>query len=300
MSLPSLVKCGYGVSSQYFWRYHKALFECAGVGLLSMPYAVSQGGWLGLTFLLIFSVMCCYTAILLRRCLDSNPHIGSYPDVGEAAFGKWGRWTVSILLYSELYFVAVEFLILEGDNLAQLFPNFSLPLGLTSLTVHQFFVVLSALCMLPTVWLRDLSLLSYVSAGGVFASLFIGLAVGWVGLLDGVGFHSQGRTLIHLSGLPVAVGLYAFCYCGHAVFPSIYSSMKDRTQFSHVSSFSIMAQVSCLLNLSFFSLIFFSFTQSFSLGTPLPESENIASCLASVMDPNLIHGDFCVKSCDIV
>jgi hypothetical protein len=24
------------------------------------------------------------------------------------------------------------------------------------------------------------------------------------------------------------------------------------------------------------------------------------SCLASVMDPNLIHGDFCVKSCDIV
>jgi len=265
-----------------------------------MPYAVSQGGWLGLTFLLIFSVMCCYTAILLRRCLDSNPHIGSYPDVGEAAFGKWGRWTVSILLYSELYFVAVEFLILEGDNLAQLFPNFSLPLGLTSLTVHQFFVVLSALCMLPTVWLRDLSLLSYVSAGGVFASLFIGLAVGWVGLLDGVGFHSQGRTLIHLSGLPVAVGLYAFCYCGHAVFPSIYSSMKDRTQFSHVSSFSIMAQVSCLLNLSFFSLIFFSFTQSFSLGTPLPESENIASCLASVMDPNLIHGDFCVKSCDIV
>lgn len=265
-----------------------------------MPYAVSQGGWLGLTFLLIFSVMCCYTAILLRRCLDSNPHIGSYPDVGEAAFGKWGRWTVSILLYSELYFVAVEFLILEGDNLAQLFPNFSLPLGLTSLTVHQCFVVLSALCMLPTVWLRDLSLLSYVSAGGVFASLFIVLAVGWVGLLDGVGFHSQGRTFIHLSGLPVAVGLYAFCYCGHAVFPSIYGSMKDRTQFSHVSSFSIMAQVSFLLNLSFFSLIFFSFAQSFSLGTPLPESENIVSCLPSVMDPNLIHGDFCVKSCDIV
>jgi vesicular inhibitory amino acid transporter len=237
---------------EYIWNGHgtaeelepggssflQALFNgmnvLAGVGLLSMPYAVSQGGWLGLSFLLIFSVMCCYTAILLRRCLDSNPHIGSYPDVGEAAFGKWGRWTVSILLYSELYFVAVEFLILEGDNLAQLFPNFSLPLGLTSLTVHQCFVVLSALCMLPTVWLRDLSLLSYVSAGGVFASLFIGLAVGWVGLLDGVGFHSQGRTLIHLSGLPVAIGLYAFCYCGHAVFPSIYSSMKDRTQFSHV------------------------------------------------------------------
>jgi len=57
------------------------------------------------------------------------------------------------------------------------------------------------------------------------------LAVAWVGVFDGVGFHPQGH-LWNLSGLPTAIGLYAFCFCGHAVFPSIYSSMKDRRQFS--------------------------------------------------------------------
>ena len=204
------------------------------MGILSTPYAVAKGGWLGLTLLLAFAVICCYTAILLRRCLDSDLNISSYPDVGEASFGKWGRWIVSVLLYLELYAVAIEFLILEGDNLAQLFPSASLTIGGLHLSSHVVFVVFSALCMLPTVWLRELSLLSYISAGGVVATVLIVLAVGWIGVFDGVGFHQQG-TLVDLSGLPVAVGLYAFCYCGHAVFPSIYGSMKDRRQFSHVS-----------------------------------------------------------------
>jgi len=199
---------------------------CAGVGILSTPYAAATGGWLGLGFLLLFATVMCYTGILLRRCLDSNPFISSFPDIGEASFGKWGRWIISIMLYLELYAVSIEFLILEGDNLAQLFPNASL----TFFEPQQVFTVCAALCMLPTVWLRELRFLSYISAGGVFASLLIVLAVGWVGVVDGVGFHHRG-SLVHLGGLPVAIGLYSFCYCGHSVFPSIYSSMRDRKQF---------------------------------------------------------------------
>lgn len=36
---------------------------------------------------------------------------------------------------------------------------------------------------------------------------------------------------IHLHSLPVTFGLSAFVYSGHAVFPSIYRSMKDRSQY---------------------------------------------------------------------
>ena len=209
------------------------------MGILSTPYATAQGGWLGLGILVMFAIVCCYTAILLRHCLDSDPYIRTYPDVGEASFGKWGRWIVSILLYLELYAVCIEFLILEGDNLAQLFPYATLRVGSLILQPQTLFIIMSAMLILPTVWLRDLSLLSYVSAGGVFASVLIVLAVGWIGLLDGVGFHHQG-SLVHFSGLPVAVGLYSFCFCGHSVFPSIYGSMRDRKQFSHVSSMNLI------------------------------------------------------------
>lgn len=226
-----------GDSSQQGSSFFHALFNgmnvLAGVGILSTPYAAAKGGWLGLTLLVFFALICCFTAILLRRCLDSQPHVCSFPDVGEAAYGKWGRWITSIMLYLELYAVAIEFLILEGDNLAHLFPSAGMTIGHVVLNPHEVFVILAAVCMLPTVWLRDLSILSYVSATGVVASFLIVLTVGWIGLLDGVGFHHQG-SLVHWEGVPVAVGLYSFCYCGHAVFPSIYGSMRNRSQFSHV------------------------------------------------------------------
>lgn len=205
----------------------------AGVGILSTPYALSEGGWLGLSILFIFAVICCYTGILLKRCMETNTQICSYPDIGQAAFGQKGRIIVSIFLYVELYAVAVEFLILEGDNLAQLFPNVAIEFVGIRINSQQSFILLSALVILPTVWLRNLSLLAYVSASGVAASVLVVLAVAWIGVFDEVGFHLQGH-LLNLSGLPTAIGLYAFCFCGHAVFPSIYCSMKDRRQFSQV------------------------------------------------------------------
>lgn len=133
------------------------VYDCSvGVGILSTPYAAAKGGWLSLILLLFFALICCYTAILLRRCLDSDPYIRSYRDVGEASFGKWGRWIVSILLYLELYAVTVEFLIMEGDNLAHRFPSASISLGRYILDPHEVFIILSAAIMLPTVWLRKL------------------------------------------------------------------------------------------------------------------------------------------------
>ncbi|GFP97011.1 vacuolar amino acid transporter 1 [Phtheirospermum japonicum] len=109
-----------------------------GVGLLSTPYAMREGGWFGIFVLLIFAVLSYYTGILLRSCLDSQPGLETYPDIGQAAFGTTG--------------------------------------------------------------------------------------------LDKVNIHAKGSTL-NLSTLPVAIGLYGFCYSGHAVIPNIYSSMENPSQF---------------------------------------------------------------------
>ncbi|XP_002993770.2 amino acid transporter AVT1B [Selaginella moellendorffii] len=205
----------------------------AGVGVLSTPYALKQGGWIGAIILLLFAVVCCYTGILLRKCLESEPGLVTYPDIGQAAFGRIGRLVISIILYVELYACCVEFLILEGDNLASLFPNARFSYNGHKMESQKVFSMIAALFILPTVWLRDLSLLSYISAGGVVTSIIVVVSVWWVGAVDGVGFRNTG-SFINFGNLPVSIGLIGFCFSGHAVFPNIYSSMKDRAQFNRV------------------------------------------------------------------
>ncbi|CAI0442672.1 unnamed protein product [Linum tenue] len=201
-----------------------------GVGILSTPYAAKEGGWAGLSILIVFGLLSFYTGMLLRYCLDSEPGLETYPDIGHAAFGTPGRIAISVILYVELYACCVEYIILESDNLSSLFPNAHLSLLGMDMDAHHLFALLTTLAVLPTVWLRDLRVLSYISAGGVIASVLVVLCLFWVGLVDQVSVHSKG-SVINMGTLPVALGLYGYCYSGHAVFPNIYTSMARPHQY---------------------------------------------------------------------
>jgi vesicular inhibitory amino acid transporter len=99
-------------------------------------------------------------------------------------------------MYSEIYLVAVDFLILEADNLHKLFPRASFQLGMLHVKGNlgkQAFVWAATLVVLPTTWFSNLNMLGYTVVGGALVSVVLVTVVLWVGVFDGVGFHERGR-----------------------------------------------------------------------------------------------------------
>ncbi|KAK6140260.1 hypothetical protein DH2020_026058 [Rehmannia glutinosa] len=188
-----------------------AVNALCGIGILSTPYALKEGGWFSILLLFIFGIITCYTGILLKRCLESAPQLQTYPDIGQAAFGLSGRI----------------------DNLSATFPNAQMDVAGSHLDSYQICAITSTLVILPTVWLRNLSLLSYVSVGGVVTLVLVVLCLLWVGVTSDVGFHPSGKAL-DFTNLPITIGIYSFCYGSHSVFPNIYSSMKEPSRFPSV------------------------------------------------------------------
>ena len=183
--------------------------------------------------LFIIATVTFYTGLLITRCMDVDPNIRSYPDIGEVAFGNKGRIVVSVFMNMELYLVSTGFLILEGDNLQNLLPDVGFEVAGLKIGGKQMFIMIAGLVVVPTVWLNNMNVLSYISASGVLASIIILGSILWAGMYDGIGFQQKG-TLLNWNGIPTAVSLYAFCYCAHPVFPTLYASMENKRQFSKV------------------------------------------------------------------
>ncbi|KAB8099117.1 hypothetical protein EE612_028996 [Oryza sativa] len=130
-----------------------------------------QGGWLSLALFAMVGAIYFYTGNLIDRCMCADRCVRSYPDIGYLAFGAYGWTTIGLVMYVELYLVAISFLILEGDNLDKLLP--STVVEILGYQVHgkQLFVLATAAVILPMTWLKNLSMLSYVSVVGLISSV---------------------------------------------------------------------------------------------------------------------------------
>lgn len=109
--------------------------------------------------LTIFALGTFCTAELLSRCLDTDPTLISYADLGYAAFGSKGRALISALFTLDLLGSGVSLVILFGDSLNALFPQYS----------TTFFKIVSFFVITPPVFI-PLSVLSNISLFGILST----------------------------------------------------------------------------------------------------------------------------------
>ena len=198
-----------------------------GIGLLALPLGLKYAGWIpGLILLSIFAFGTFCTAELLSRCLDTDPTLMSYADLGYAAFGSKGRALISALFTIDLMGCGVSLVILFADSLNALFPKYSV----------NFFKVLAFFVVTPPVFL-PLSVLSNISLLGILST------IGTVLVVTGSGIYKNTKpgSLLHpmetklwptsFENFCLSIGLLSACWGGHAVFPNLKTDMRHPSKF---------------------------------------------------------------------
>ncbi|KAF7837074.1 amino acid transporter AVT1H [Senna tora] len=220
-----------------------------GLGQLSTPYAIEKGGWgCALIFVIGLAIMCCYSCNLLMKCLEKNPKLRSYVDIGEHAFGRRGKLLASTFIYVEIFMALVSYTISLHDNLTTVFmgthfqQHFLNKLHVANvLSSSQILTMLAVFVAVPSLWFSDLSSISFLSTLGILMSLVIFLSVASTPIFGGVKVNHT-IPLLQLRNVPSVSGIYFYSYAGHVVFPDLYRAMKDPSKFTKVSivSFSVV------------------------------------------------------------
>lgn len=198
-----------------------------GIGLFALPLGLRYAGWIvGLPLLVIFAFGTFCSAELLSRCLDTDPTMISYGDLGYAAFGSKGRALVSFLFTLDLMGSGVALIILFGDSLNALFPEYSV----TFFKIIAFFVV-TPQNFIPLNVLSNISLLGIMSTiGTVFCVAFCGL---YKASSPGSLLQPERTELwpTSFNDFCLSIGLLSACWGGHAIFPNLKSDMRHPNKF---------------------------------------------------------------------
>ncbi|XP_072981779.1 amino acid transporter AVT1H [Typha angustifolia] len=258
-----------------------------GLGQLSTPYALENGGWASAFLLVGLGIMCAYTSHIIGKCLEEDPSSKTYQDIGEQAFGAKGRIIASTFIYLEIFFALVSYTISLSDNLPLVFTGVHAKLPwLHMISTAQLLTVIAVLVSLPSLWLRDLSSISFLSFGGILMSFLLFATVLWTAAFGGVGAN-QTIPVLQIRKIPGISGLFIFSYAGHIVFPNIYTAMKDPSKFTKVSvtSFTIVTLLYTALAFTGAKLFGPAVSSQFTLSMPRHLAVTKIALWATVLTP---------------
>lgn len=209
----------------------QTIFNCInaliGIGLLALSRAMVHAGLYCGTVLILYSVAITYwTATLLSDCMDTDPSICTYADIGYKAYGPKARLFVSMLFTVELLGVGVSLMVLFADSLHALFPEISL---------IQFkwiaFVILTPFSFFPLRILSHISLIGIISTISlVFLIFFCGIikktAPG--SLIDPAPTNYYPGSALNLF---VSYGIILGPFGSHSLFPALKADLISPHKF---------------------------------------------------------------------
>ena len=298
-----------------------------GVGLLALPFALKSAGWAGGLFsLVVFGVITWRTSILIGRELNGDPRpshcfydspfksplppgsvpearmyppISSFPDIARASFGEPGCLILSVILYFELFSCICIFFTCMGDHLHELFP---------SVPASTHILIVGAISIIPAIVLRTPALLSYLSMVGTCATIAVCLSVVASAFTEGdiaasvvdqyqLKVSPPYHKIWDTSGIALAFGLVAYCFSGHAILPSIYTSMKKPQEFETMVTYSFLIVMIACIGVGVSGYYVFGSTVLDQITLSLQRSSKASTAMTMLTGLMVLTGEFYFEHC---
>eukprot|EP00873_Tetraselmis_striata_P008942 jgi/Tetstr1/429206/TSEL_019158.t1 len=220
-----------------------------GVALLSIVYAVAQGGWLSFVPLLAAGMVMCLSALLLGLCLDEmgEGQSPSYPELATHTWGSPGRVVAVVFCFLELFGNACMNLIVmwhEVESLMGALPGG----GLLGLSVHNSTVLLGVVAIMPLLLTGNLKTLSYLSFVGILCTVVVTVVVSSLVVVDPgrnafPPGEAPGHEVANPKGALLGIGIFSIALSQHSALPTLRNSLADPSQFRTVMMISMSVLV---------------------------------------------------------
>ncbi|KAI8320845.1 hypothetical protein GQ54DRAFT_200785 [Martensiomyces pterosporus] len=207
----------------------------AGTGILQLPYALKEGGWIGVFYIMLAGVISAYTGNMLVRCLycKQGTRLKSYSDVAEAALGLRGRKMVRALKDFNLMGVVGIYIVLAGVNIDALLAGSTAG----SLGV-RFWISISALFVwVVLIFAREIHDIFVLSVFGTLTTLTTVVIILWAGAADIDGQKNRPPTKPFDFGmLPISLASICFSFGGNTNWPDLEASMESPKKWGRTLS----------------------------------------------------------------
>ncbi|OBZ84046.1 Proton-coupled amino acid transporter 4 [Choanephora cucurbitarum] len=212
--------------------YLNVVCAVAGSGIVGLPLALKQGGWIGLLILFLSWSMSIFTAILLIKCLyaGSKQRLSTYMEVATEAFGKIGGYITYFFNAWILLGGPVLYMLLSGQNINQLCKGTVAEIGVVPWTIISCVVV-----GIPFIWLKTMKEVAVVSIFGMISILMVVFVVLIMSIIDKPNQVDVHHDPVIWSMFPISLSTIAFSFGGNVVYPHIESSMKKPRDWSKVA-----------------------------------------------------------------
>ncbi|KAJ2963474.1 hypothetical protein NQZ79_g1503 [Umbelopsis isabellina] len=211
------------------WQaYVNVVCIVAGTGVLSLPYALKQGGWIGILIIFLAWFMSMTSGnILVKCCYAAGPkRLYSYKAIGDAAFGPIGGWIIFFFNFIILIGASMLFFVLIGGNLH------SLLAGTSGELTMALWVIIPGICVaIPFIFIKSMKEISFTSALGALATFTVVLIV----LISSLQYRPSDPIYhdnVIWEQFPIALSSIAFSFAGNMVYPNIEHSMKNPKQWN--------------------------------------------------------------------